>query len=68
MTLQGWLNRLPEAIVTARARLCLFRATTLVITHDAIGTVKRHLNNIYGKLGAHSRTQALARTRDLRLI
>lgn len=34
----------------------------------AIGTVKRHLNNIYGKLGVHSRTQALARARDLGLL
>jgi LuxR family maltose regulon positive regulatory protein len=34
----------------------------------AIGTVKRHLNNIYGKFGVHSRTQALARARSLRLI
>ena len=32
------------------------------------GTVKRHLNNIYGKLGVHSRTQALARARQLALI
>ena len=29
------------------------------------GTVKRHLSNIYGKLGVRSRTQALARARAL---
>jgi LuxR family maltose regulon positive regulatory protein len=40
-------------------------AETLIV---AIGTVKRHLNNIYGKLGVHSRTQALARARDLGLL
>jgi len=33
-----------------------------------IGTVKRHLNNLYGKLGVHSRTQALARARELNLL
>ena len=33
-----------------------------------VGTVKRHLNNLYGKLGAHSRTQALARARELGLL
>lgn len=32
------------------------------------GTVKRHLNSIYGKLGVHSRTQALTRARQLSLI
>jgi LuxR family maltose regulon positive regulatory protein len=34
----------------------------------AVGTVKRHINHIYGKLGVHSRTQALARARDLDLF
>jgi LuxR family maltose regulon positive regulatory protein len=33
-----------------------------------VGTVKRHLNNLYSKLGVHSRTQALACARDLGLI
>ncbi len=34
----------------------------------APGTVKRHSNNIYGKLGVRSRTQAVARSRDLGLL
>jgi LuxR family maltose regulon positive regulatory protein len=33
-----------------------------------VGTAKRHLNNIYGKLLVHSRTQALARARQLGLL
>jgi LuxR family maltose regulon positive regulatory protein len=34
----------------------------------AQGTVKRHINNIYGKLGVQSRTQAVARGRELSLL
>ena len=34
----------------------------------SVGTVKTHLNNLYRKLDSHSRTQALARARDLNLI
>jgi LuxR family maltose regulon positive regulatory protein len=34
----------------------------------AMGTVKAHLHNIYGKLGVRSRVQAVARARALRLI
>lgn len=34
----------------------------------ALSTVKKHLNNIFGKLGAKSRTEALRRARDLGLL
>jgi LuxR family maltose regulon positive regulatory protein len=34
----------------------------------AVSTVKTHINNIYGKLGVGSRTQALARARELKLL
>jgi LuxR family maltose regulon positive regulatory protein len=34
----------------------------------AVSTVKKHVNNIYGKLDVRSRTQALARARELNLL
>jgi LuxR family maltose regulon positive regulatory protein len=34
----------------------------------AISTVKKHVNNIYGKLDVQSRTQALVRARELHLL
>jgi LuxR family transcriptional regulator, maltose regulon positive regulatory protein len=40
-------------------------ATELFVS---VGTVKTHINNIYRKLDAHSRTQALARARELKLL
>ncbi len=33
-----------------------------------LGTVKKHVNNILGKLAVQSRTQAIARARDLQLL
>ncbi len=32
------------------------------------GTVKKHINNIFGKLGVQSRTQSVARARELKLL
>ena len=34
----------------------------------SVGTVKKHINNIFLKLDAHSRTQAAAIARDLELL
>ena len=34
----------------------------------SVGTVMTHLNNLYRKLDSHSRTQALARARELKLL
>lgn len=34
----------------------------------ARGTVKKHLNNIFGKLGVQSRTQCVAQARELKLL
>jgi LuxR family maltose regulon positive regulatory protein len=34
----------------------------------AVSTVKKHVNNLYGKLDVRSRTQALARARELHLL
>jgi LuxR family maltose regulon positive regulatory protein len=40
-------------------------AATMVV---AMSTVKAHINNIFGKLGVASRTQALVRARELQLL
>jgi LuxR family maltose regulon positive regulatory protein len=40
-------------------------ASKLIIS---VKTAKRHISNIYGKLGVKSRTQAVALARELRLV
>jgi LuxR family maltose regulon positive regulatory protein len=40
-------------------------ADTLIV---AVSTVKKHINNIYGKLEVQSRTQALLRARQLKVL
>ncbi len=40
-------------------------AQELIVT---VGTVKRHINSIYGKLGVQSRTQAVARAQTLHVL
>jgi LuxR family maltose regulon positive regulatory protein len=34
----------------------------------SVKTAKRHISNIYGKLGVKSRTQAVALGRELKLV
>jgi DNA-binding CsgD family transcriptional regulator len=34
----------------------------------SVKTAKRHISNIFGKLGAKSRTQAVALARELKLV
>ncbi|MFL5807008.1 MAG: LuxR C-terminal-related transcriptional regulator [Roseiflexaceae bacterium] len=68
------LSDLPEAL-TERERevlgLLAAGASNREIAHKLIlslGTVKKHINNIFGKLDVQSRTQAISRARDLQLL
>jgi LuxR family maltose regulon positive regulatory protein len=83
-TLQHWLESLPTAYLQQRSRLCIIYALLLVWLYQlesaesyeeiagalyiSMGTVKTHLKHIYGKLNVHTRTQAIARGRELRIL
>ena len=67
-------SELPEPL-TARERevlrLLVAGASNAAMARDlviTVGTVKRHVNSIYGKLGVTSRTQAVARAHTLHLL
>jgi LuxR family maltose regulon positive regulatory protein len=51
--------------LTATGRSNKQIAVALIVS---VGTVKKHLNNIFGKLGVQSRIQAVERARALRLL
>lgn len=54
--LNGYLHLIAEGLSNREIAAKLFLAVT---------TVKKHASNIYGKLGVRSRTEAVARARDL---
>jgi LuxR family maltose regulon positive regulatory protein len=66
--------RLPEPLSERELevlRLIASGKSNRLIASDlfvSVGTVKTHVNNLYRKLGAHSRTQAVARARELGLL
>ena len=45
--------------------MSIARPSQLIV---AVSTVKKHVNNLYGKLAVQSRTQALVRARELKLL
>jgi LuxR family transcriptional regulator, maltose regulon positive regulatory protein len=72
-TTQPQTSRLPAPLTTAELRILRLlptssyvqMAATLYISHN---TVKTHLRSIYQKLGASSRSEAIERAVDLRLL
>jgi LuxR family maltose regulon positive regulatory protein len=70
-------NRQPEIIESLSEReLAVLRLIAAGLSNRqiadelwlAVGTVKKHTNNIYGKLGVRNRVQAIVRAKELRLI
>jgi LuxR family maltose regulon positive regulatory protein len=73
-TISSYGQRLPEALSERELevlRLVASGRSNREIARElyvSLGTVKTHINNTYRKLGANSRTKAVARARDLNLL
>jgi LuxR family transcriptional regulator, maltose regulon positive regulatory protein len=67
-------NLLPEELSASELRVLRYLPTNLTRPEIArelyvsVSTVNTHLRNIYSKLGAHSRSSAVTRARELRLL
>jgi LuxR family maltose regulon positive regulatory protein len=59
---------LSSHLIPVSGRAGFGKTTLLSELFLALGTVRSHVHNIYGKLGAQSRTQAIARARELNLL
>ena len=73
-SISSYGQRLPEALSERELevlRLVASGRSNREIARElyvSLGTVKTHINNTYRKLGANSRTKAVARARDLNLL
>ncbi len=75
---QSWNNLtahpLPESLIARELEILRLLHSGLSTREVAqqlflsVGTVRWYLNQIYGKLQVHSRTQALIRARELKLL
>jgi DNA-binding NarL/FixJ family response regulator len=59
---------LSSHLIPVSGRAGFGKATLLSELFLAVGTVRSHVHNIYGKLGAQGRTQAIAQARQLNLL
>jgi LuxR family maltose regulon positive regulatory protein len=71
---RGELDRLREALSGSEARVLRFLPTNLSAPEIAdqlsvsVNTVRTHIRHVYGKLGAHGRTEAVEQARALGLL
>ena len=67
-------ERLQEPLSDSEKRILRYLPTNLSVpeiadqTYLSVNTVKTHMRHLYGKLGAHSRGQAVERARSLALL
>jgi LuxR family maltose regulon positive regulatory protein len=70
----GDVDRLQEPLSDSEKRILRYLPTNLSVpeiadqTYLSVNTVKTHMRHLYGKLGAHSRGQAVERGRALALL